>query len=70
MGSPTDRPGNEPANDNVQPGSPFKHQPLCQVCGDSRKCLTCAGTGVWYAGTVEEDECSSCGGTGYCPDCP
>jgi hypothetical protein len=54
----------------AKPESPPAHAIRCEVCGDSRKCLTCAGSGVWYAGTLDEDECSSCGGTGHCPDCP
>ena len=45
-------------------------KPACAGCNDTRQCQTCGGTGLWYAGTVEEDECSSCGGSGRCPDCP
>jgi hypothetical protein len=41
----------------------------CGSCGGSGKCATCAGSGVWYAGSIDEDECSSCGGSGRCPDC-
>jgi hypothetical protein len=41
----------------------------CRGCGGTGRCATCAGTGMWYEGTIDADECSSCGGGGRCPDC-
>lgn len=43
--------------------------PNCRTCGGRGACLTCAGTGTWYASSIDEDSCSSCGGSGRCPDC-
>ncbi len=41
----------------------------CKTCGGTRRCLTCGGSGRWYQGLLDEEECSSCCGTGLCPDC-
>ena len=53
--------------DSPRPGP--KTDPACRTCNDTGECFTCGGTGLWYRGTIEEEECSSCGGHGHCPDC-
>jgi len=42
---------------------------VCRGCAGTGECLTCAGTGEWYAGTIDQEPCSSCDGSGRCPDC-
>jgi hypothetical protein len=33
--------------------------------GTDNTCLTCAGTGVWYDGTMREERCANCDGRGW-----
>jgi len=55
---------NDQTADKDEPG-----ERSCRSCLGTRQCLTCQGTGLWYAGTMQEEECGSCGGTGLCPAC-
>ena len=44
-------------------------QNVCPSCKGYGICLTCDGTGTWYAGSFNEEKCGSCRGIGNCPAC-
>lgn len=52
------KPTRPPSTENSRPSTETKPE-------TSVPCLTCAGTGIWYEGSPDEERCPNCNGTGW-----
>jgi hypothetical protein len=59
----------EPTDATRTPQPPEDEFVPCGSCQGTGTCLTCNGTGLWYADTLQEERCGSCKGDRLCWRC-